>query len=41
MPERQKMDLFSKLKEMRILLIDDDEWIRDSLRLYLEGEGYH
>jgi len=35
------MDLFSKLKKMRILLIDDDEWIRDSLRLYFEGEGCH
>ena len=35
------MDLFSKLKKMRILLIDDDEWIRDSLSLYFEGEGCH
>lgn len=35
------MDLFSKLKEMKILLIDDDEWIRDSLSLYFEGEGCH
>ena len=26
---------------MRILLIDDDEWIRDSLSLYFEGEGCH
>jgi len=33
------MDLFSKLKEMKILLIDDDEWIRDSLTLFFEGEG--
>ncbi len=41
MPESQKMDLFSKLKKMRILLIDDDEWIRDSLSLYFEGEGCH
>jgi DNA-binding NtrC family response regulator len=41
LPERQKMDLFSKLKKMRILLIDDDEWIRDSLSLYFEGEGCH
>jgi DNA-binding NtrC family response regulator len=24
---------------MKILLIDDDEWIRDSLGLYFEGEG--
>ena len=33
------MDLFSKLKKMKILLIDDDEWIRDSLALFFEGEG--
>ena len=35
------MDLFEKLKEMKILLIDDDEWIRDSLNLFFEGEGCH
>lgn len=35
------MDLFSKLREMKILLIDDDEWIRDSLCLFFEGEGCH
>ncbi len=35
------MDLFGKLKGMKILLIDDDEWIRDSLALYFEGEGCH
>ena len=33
------MDLFRRLKEMRILLIDDDEWIRDSLTLFFESEG--
>jgi len=33
------MDLFSKLRNMKILLIDDDEWIRDSLRIFFEGEG--
>ena len=33
------MDLFTKLKSMKILLIDDDEWIRDSLRLFFESEG--
>ena len=26
---------------MRILLVDDDEWIRDSLRLYFKSEGCH
>jgi DNA-binding NtrC family response regulator len=35
------MDLFNKLKNMKILLIDDDEWIRDSLTLFFEGEGCH
>ena len=35
------MDLFTKLKEMKILLIDDDEWIRDSLSLFFESEGCH
>jgi len=33
------MDLFNKLKKMEILLIDDDEWIRDSMSLFFEGEG--
>jgi CheY-like chemotaxis protein len=36
-----EMDLFGKLKEMKMLLIDDDEWIRDSLSLFFEGEGCH
>jgi DNA-binding NtrC family response regulator len=26
---------------MKILLIDDDEWIRDSLSLFFQGEGCH
>ena len=33
------MDLFSKLKEMKIMLIDDDEWIRDSMSIFFESEG--
>lgn len=33
------MDLYNKLREMKMLLIDDDEWIRDSLSLFFEGEG--
>ena len=33
------MELFNKLQHMKILLIDDDEWIRDSLRLFFESEG--
>ncbi len=35
------MDLFRKLKDLKILLIDDDEWIRDSLSLFFEAEGCH
>jgi DNA-binding NtrC family response regulator len=31
--------LFGKLKKMKILLIDDDEGIRDSLSLFFEAEG--
>ena len=34
-----KMDVFSKLRKMKILLIDDDEWIRDSLSIFFEAEG--
>ncbi len=26
---------------MKILIIDDDEWIRDSLRIFFEAEGCH
>jgi DNA-binding NtrC family response regulator len=32
------MDLFDKLKDVKILLIDDDEWIRDSMSLFFEFE---
>jgi len=35
------MDVFSKLRNMKILIIDDDEWIRDSLRIFFETEGCH
>ena len=35
------MNLYSKLKKMKILLIDDDRWIRDSLGLFFEDEGCH
>jgi len=33
------MNLFEKLRNMKILLIDDDEWIRDSLSMLFETEG--
>ena len=33
------MDLFTKLRSMQMLLIDDDEWVRDSLQLFFESEG--
>lgn len=33
------MDLFTELRKIRILLIDDDKWIRDSMAMYFEGEG--
>ena len=33
------MDVFNKLRSMKILLIDDDEWIRDSLNIFFEAEG--
>ncbi len=32
------MDIFLKLRGMNILLVDDDEWIRDSLCIYFESE---
>jgi DNA-binding NtrC family response regulator len=41
MNEGAKMDLFQKLRNMKILLIDDDEWIRDSLELFFLGEKCH
>ena len=33
------MDLYEKLRKMQILLIDDDEWIRDAMQLFFESEG--
>jgi len=35
------MELFNELREMKILLVDDDEWIRDSMSLFFEAEGCH
>jgi two-component system response regulator HydG len=39
MIERREMDLYGKLKAFRMMLIDDDEWIRNSLRFFFESEG--
>jgi DNA-binding NtrC family response regulator len=36
-----EMDLFPGLKNLKVLLVDDDEWIRHSLSLFFEGEGFH
>jgi DNA-binding NtrC family response regulator len=33
------MNVFNKLKHTKILLIDDDEWIRDAMTLFFEAEG--
>jgi CheY-like chemotaxis protein len=33
------MNLFAKLRTLKIILIDDDEWIRDSMRIFFEYEG--
>ena len=33
------MDLYTKLRELKILLIDDDVWIRDAMRILLAAEG--
>jgi DNA-binding response OmpR family regulator len=35
------MGLFTTLGEMRILLVDGNEWVRDSLTLLFEAEGCH
>lgn len=35
------MELYQKLRNMKLMLIDDDEWIRDSLSLFFENEGCH
>lgn len=33
------MDLLTQLKHKKILLIDDDEWIRDSMGSFFDSEG--
>ena len=40
---REKMEslVYNKLRKMKILLIDDDELIRDSLTLFFGGKGVY
>jgi DNA-binding NtrC family response regulator len=33
------MNIFEEIKDKKILLIDDDESIRDSLTMFFQGEG--
>ena len=33
------MNIFEKLRKMELMLVDDDEWIRDSMRIFFENEG--
>lgn len=35
------MDLYLKLRTMRIMLVEDDPWIRDALCLAFRNEGCH
>lgn len=35
------MNLFDKLRLMKLFLVEDDQWIRDSLSIFFEGEGCH
>ena len=35
------MKIFDILKKKRILLVDDNEWIRDALCRYFKSEGCH
>jgi len=31
--------LYATLRSMHLLVIDDDQWVRDSLKLFFESEG--
>ena len=35
------MTLFQQMKNKKLLLVDDDEWIRSALTLFFETEGLH
>ena len=39
--KERKMGMYSKLKDVKILLVDDDKIIRDSLSLLFQSEGCH
>ena len=40
--QREKpMRSFEEIRDKKILLIDDDETIRDSLKMFFSGEGIH
>jgi DNA-binding NtrC family response regulator len=34
-----RINIFDRIKKLKILLVDDDEWIRDSLNLFFEANG--
>ena len=36
---REKMDPFSKVRKMRIMIVDDDEFIRDFVNLAFKDKG--
>ena len=33
------MKIFQKLRQLKTLLVDDDEWIRDSMSIFFQSEG--
>jgi CheY-like chemotaxis protein len=36
---KARMDPFQELRKLKMLLVDDDEWIRDSLSMFFKSEG--
>ena len=33
------MDVLELLRDLRVILVDDDEWVRDSLHFFFQGEA--
>jgi len=33
------MNVFKRLRQLKTLLVDDDEWIRDSMSIFFQSEG--